>query len=104
MKNLKRFLTVVFSLALTLSLWFTGATLAKTAKAEGAKTYDISEVYTDMAAGGELSMVLKTVYGGNAVNYGDAVEFEYKMNTDIMPVPLSASVLTVYFSIAVPTP
>ena len=82
MKNLKRFLTVVFSLALTLSLWFTGAALAKTAKAEGAKTYDISEVYTDMAAGGELSMVLKTVYGGNAVNYGDAVEFEYKMRSD----------------------
>ena len=82
MKNLKRFLTVVFSLALTLSLWFTGAALAKTAKAEGAKNYDISEVYTDMAAGGELSMVLKTVYGGNAVNYGDAVEFEYKMRSD----------------------
>lgn len=82
MKNLRRFLTVVFSLALTLSLWFTGAALAKTAKAEGAKTYDISEVYTDMAAGGELSMVLKTVYGGNAVNYGDAVEFEYKMRSD----------------------
>lgn len=82
MKNLRRFLTVAFSLALTLSLWFTGAALVKTAKAEGAKTYDISEVYTDMAAGGELSMVLKTVYGGNAVNYGDAVEFEYKMRSD----------------------
>lgn len=78
MKNLKRFLTVVFSLALTLSLWFTGATLAKTAKAEGAKTYDISEVYS-MNAGAEQEMTHAVKYEGTvAVNYGDTVEFMFK--------------------------
>lgn len=78
MKNLRRFLTVVFSLALTLSLWFTGATLAKTANAEGAKTYDISEVYS-MNAGAEQEMTHAVKYEGTvAVNYGDTVEFMFK--------------------------
>ena len=88
MKNIKRILTFVLTFALALSVCVSAISLfsAETANADEAKTYDISEVYSGIRAGGELSMVHKTVYSGNAVNYGDTVEFEYKMretaNTD----------------------
>ncbi len=83
MKNIKRILTFVLTFALALSVCVSAVSLltAKKANADETKTYDISEVYSGIQAGGELSMVFTTVYSGNAVNYGDTVEFEYKMRS-----------------------
>ena len=83
MKNIKRILTFVLTFALALSVCVSAVSLltAKKANADEAKTYDISEVYSGIRAGEELSMVNNTVYSGNAVNYGDTVKFEYKMRS-----------------------
>lgn len=86
MRNLKRFLTAAFSFALMVSLWLSGATLVKSAKAENdTKIYDITEVYSDIVVGADFSMVYGTVYTGSEVNIGDTIKFVYKMNAQKNP-------------------